>query len=664
MKFEPFDKMKVRLEASKQESDISYFFDLLLLGEFLTKITAVFLTTSINNDKDRTRYRYEHLLVRGNAIGDFSKAIQEIISGPASQLLSASLRDYEIKELTKRSKGEDWQYKAQYLLHECLSIFNIKTDKLGTKSPLKNWFNDFTFLRNKTKGHGAPKAESCSLAAKKLEQSLNLIIDNFSVFKRNWAYLYRNMSGKYRVSKITEDISPFRYLTRENYHTLDNGIYVFIDQPRKVNLFYSNAELSDFWISNGNLRGNIYETISYITDDRSYQDASNYLQPITRLPKSHTEGKNELDILGNSFTNLPKPPDLYIQRNELEKILYNVLIQEDRFPIITLHGKGGVGKTSLAINFLEVFAKKTKRFDLIIWFSARDIDLLLDGVKQVTPDVLTIEDIAKQYCDLLYPDKKITNKKELLAKEIQENPLGKTLYVFDNFETISNPIEVYEWLNTYIRNPNKILITSRISRNFKADYPIEILGMSEEECKKLIFSTSEALKISDLLTKQYIDELISESDGHPYIIKIILGEVAKSRKLNKIKRIVGDQEEILSSLFKRTFYTLSPAAKRVFLTLSSWNSMVPRIALEAVLWRPANEKMNVSSAIEELRQSSFIEIFNFGGHEIINLPLAALIFGRTELEVYPEKLKVLADRKLLMEFGTISNTNISSTLRR
>lgn len=663
MNYTPFTRMKSRIDASKADSDLGYFYDLLLYGEFITKTITLYLVSTINEDAERTQYRFEHSLVRANAIGDFSKAIEDIVIGPAAQQLSSAIREYELKELTQRAAKDDWQYEAQELLIECLGIFGIEHQNLPTKSPLRNWFHLFTFLRNKTKGHGAPKVHCCSLACPKLEKSIELITSNFSAFNRSWSHLHRNLNGKYRISKISTDVSDFDYLQREATHIFNNGIYVFLDHPRKVNLFYTNAELTDFWISNGNLNKEKFETISYLSDERMIQSAKDYLQPVTKLPSSHTEGYTQLELQDNCLTNLPKSPDFYVQRLELEKELNDVLLQKDRYPIVTLLGKGGVGKTSLALDVISKLTA-TNRFELIIWFSARDIDLLIDGPKQVQAKVLNIEDISKQYCNLIDEELNTKDAVQFFSDQMTNNSFGTALYIFDNFETVTNPIEAFEWINTYIRNPNKVLITSRISRNFKADYPIGIQGMTEEECTELVNSTSKSLGIECLLTKNYIDDLISESDGHPYIIKILLGEVAKSGKVRKIERIVADQEKILSALFKRTFNTLSPAAKRVFLTLCSWNSMVPMIAVEAVLWRPENEKMDVQAAIEELRQSSFVDILNKDGNDIINVPLAATLFGKSELEIYPEKIKVLADRKLLMEFGTTNYSNISSGLSR
>lgn len=657
----PIQRMLDRLESTKSDSDLAYFYDLLLLGEQLTKTITLFLVACINEDNERTKYRHEHSLVRANAIGDFSKTIDEILVGPTSQILSSSIREYEFKELTQRVSNGSWQYDALVLLDSCLDAFNIQHEKLGVKAPLRLWFNSFTYLRNKTKGHGATKLEPCSEVCPMLYKSICIILDNLSLFGRPWAFFYRNLSGKYRISYLIDDCSEFDYLKRENKENFENGIFCLVDYPRKVSLFYSNSELTDFYYPNGNLKNDTFETISYTSDDRAEKCAKAYLNPVTNLPSSDTEGLSQLDVLGNSFTNLPIPTDSYIKREELEKELKSVISIEDRFPIITLKGRGGIGKTSLAIHVIREIAF-TDRYDLIIWFSARDIDLHLEGPKQVQTKVLNQKDIAQDYCKLLYSDRKIDDKVDFFSKELTKNSLGKALYIFDNFETITNPIEVFEWINTHVRNPNKVLITSRISRNFKADYPIEVGGMSDNECKELVNVLANKFNIQDIVNDKYVEELITESDGHPYIIKILLGEVAKTKKIRNIQRIVAENDKVLSALFKRTFNTLSPAAKRVFLTLCSWSSAIPQIAIEAVLWRPENEKIDVQGAIDELQKSSFIELYNDDEETFVNVPLAAAIFGKTELEVYPEKLKILGDRRLLLEFGASNHKNISNGL--
>ena len=159
------------------------------------------------------------------------------------------------------------------------------------------------------------------------------------------------------------------------------------------------------------------------------------------------------------------------------------------------------------------------------------------------------------------------------------------MFVLDNFETVQNPADVFRWIDTYIRPPNKVLITTRF-RDFVGDYPIEIVGMLDEEARSLVDQHAARLNIERFLGTAYKQELVRESDGHPYVIKILLGQVAKERKAVNPERIVATEHHLLNALFKRTYAALSPAGKRVFLLLCSWRVSVPEVAVEAVSLRP------------------------------------------------------------------------------
>ncbi len=146
-----FDKINIRVQASKNESDIAFFYDVLNSGEFLTKVIALYLVSLLNGDKGRTRYREEYSLVRANGIGDFSNTIDRILTGPPAELINSLIREDELDELVRRSSNDDWQYKVQVLLYQCYDAFSITHDKLPIKSALRNWFSAFAHFRNKTK---------------------------------------------------------------------------------------------------------------------------------------------------------------------------------------------------------------------------------------------------------------------------------------------------------------------------------------------------------------------------------------------------------------------------------------------------------------------------------------------------------------------------------
>ena len=170
-----------------------------------------------------------------------------------------------------------------------------------------------------------------------------------SLFKRNWAYLRQNMNGKYRVSEFGGYSGVFDYLKRSKDHKYQEGVYVFTDKPHRVDLMVSDEELTKFLLVNGNFNTNCqYEIHDYYQNKKEKCSGEAYLDPPSRLPDSITGGTN-LTIVGGSFTNLPITFDDYIQREELENALSTVLLDEERYPIVTLKGRGGVGKTSLAL---------------------------------------------------------------------------------------------------------------------------------------------------------------------------------------------------------------------------------------------------------------------------------------------------------------------------
>ncbi|MCB9334467.1 MAG: hypothetical protein H6574_25755 [Lewinellaceae bacterium] len=662
-KFIPFVKMSERLRNSKEESDSAYFYDLLYLGEMLTKTVVLGLISGIIDEKDRNRYRLQHRIVRADGIGEWSAVLDEILTGVASHYLFADISSNEQLELNQKTEVDAWQYKCVKHLYDAMSEVGLSTPKeMPKKIQAKSWFSNFATLRNGTRGHGATLPSNCSKACLPLENSIKLLIDNLFIFKREWAFLYQNISGRYRVSNLNITTNQFNNLKYDNsfQSKYEDGLYVFFENITKVGLVLSTPELDDFYFPNGNFKEKSYELISYISDNRKDGDSSKYLVPASELPSSDTEGLGILDVIGNYFSNLPPIYSGYVKRKGLEEELYKVLLDTDRYPIVTLKGIGGIGKTSLALSVLHNISN-TDRYDVVLWFSSRDIDLTTEGAKHVKNKILNEEDVANEFVELLdVRGLKKNEKIDFLANEMSKSTYGPMLFVFDNFETVKNPVELFAWIDTYVRHPNKILITSRTSKSFKADYPIEVSGMNAEECEILINKTATEFGITDLLSAKDKEKIIQESNGHPYVIRIFLGETTKNKKVEDIKRIVAGKDDILTALFRRTYSWLSPAAKRVFLTLCSWRSVIPQIALEAVLLRAENERFNVDDAIEELRKSSFIEVVNSekDGEYFISVPLAASIFGKNELEVSSEKFAILADRDLLQDFGAAQQSDI------
>jgi len=188
--------------------------------------------------------------------------------------------------------------------------------------------------------------------------------------------------------------------------------------------------------------------------------------------------------------------------------------------------------------------------------------------------------------------------------------------------------------------------------------------MTQSESTALITTTAARFGVTNLITSDYQQRLIQESGGHPYVMKIMIGEVARSGKILDIRRVIAAKDEMLRAMFERTYATLSAGAERILLVLASWNSPIARVILEAVMLRPEVERFDAEAAIDELWKLSLINVLEEGenGVEFLSLPVAARAFAQKKLKTSPQKFLVDADRAVVLEFGPVQHKGLSEGL--
>ena len=605
----PLTEMNRRIETDRSDSDATLFWSLMLKGELLTKLTVAAFLSLIPDEANRVGYRNLYRLVRADGIGEWAEVLDEVLNGPTSQLLPPQAHEAQ-RQLTQNVSTGSWQHETLRLMNASLKCVSGHNEPFpDSRVQGRRWFRDFATLRNSSRGHGAQRTATLSEACPSLEESLHIMQENLDLLNRPWAYIYQNLSGKFRVTYWGCKSEPFEKLKQRTEDRPQDGVYLDLDGLHAVDLIESDVDASDIWVANGNYVNTSYELLSYSTGNTSHSRSAQYADPPEHLPPSETQGQGELTTVGKTFTNVPPVPLGYVSRSDLESKIIEQLREYDRHPIVTLTGYGGIGKTSLTLRVInDMMENEDLPYDVAIWFSARDVDLLLNGPRPVRPQGLTAREFADEYIRLVGASVPKTETLDFLATEmrnVKETDFTK-LFVFDNFETASDPVDLYRWVDTYIRPPNKVVITSR-ERRFRGDYTVDVLGMNDEECRALIDSAAGSLSLRESLTEGYISDVIRESRGHPYVIKLILGALARDPNRRNVERIMAPQDEVLDALFERSYSRLSAAAQRGFLTLCTWRSSVPRIALEAVLLRPENELMQVDSAIDELSQMSFVE---------------------------------------------------------
>ncbi len=666
----PLRRMWERVDVTANESDMAYFYDLLNLGELLTKLVVSAMVASID-DREGDRYTLERNILRADGLGDWVTNMQSAFTGPPSTMMRREAQPHarQITQNTSRN-NPSWQREAIALLDRACRGIDSGSPRVPPNVSMRWWFTTFVWLRNRTRGHGSPLPGTCAEAVEPLSMSLRLVTNKLTALRIPCAVIRRNMSGKYRVVSLTAIDASLEDLKRTRTYSYDDGVYYSFNGLCYTPLCTADIDLSDVQVANGSFRSTnehvTYEVLSYITDNRQRIDGSNYLNAVAQLPTSETQGHPDLEVFGETFTNLPPQPSEYVVRSQLEQELGAVLTDE-RHPVVSLVGRGGIGKTSLALKVLRDLCDKGA-YEFVIWFSARDIDLLEEGPKDVRPQVLTFEEIAKELQTLLTPygvGGEDLPPEGFFARALScRTKAGPILFVVDNFETVQSPIELYHTLDTHVRLPNKILITGR-HHEFKADYPVEVAGMTRPEFDMLAHALAIRLGITPLVKSAYLDQLYEETGGHPYLVKVMLGEVANDREAGNVRRILATKDRMLDALFERSYATLPPGAQHVFLTLCNWRSLVPQLELEAALVRPHREYIDASNAINALERYSLVEVIRAtSGVSFLRVPEAARVFGRKKLRVSPMKPVIDVDTAMLQTLGTVRASDVKSGFDR
>lgn len=660
--FVPFERMKERIERAREDSDASYFSSLMYAGEFALKVLTLELIAGLETDSAQHPYEFEYRLVRADGLGEWQRVIDELCIGPAASHLIDEARSMQATYM--QNHGPDSATWQRICIDEVEAARAIVDNDFETskrvRASLRRWADSFVWLRNKVRAHGAPTPYDQVQMAGPLGRSVDVILENANPTTQSWAYLLQNQKLKYRVSSFGGDREPFTYLTRETEHQYIEGCYIYLDRPRRLNLLKSDPELRDFFVPNGGFRAKAFEMLSYISGATASGDSAPYQVPVKARPPSETKSGIQLDVLNEVYANIPPRREDYVSRPLLEDELIRVLT-DDRNPMVTLQGRGGVGKTSLALEVLHKLTR-TQDYFAIVWLSARDIDLLPEGPRLVHPDVLTVDEIAKAFSGLMGV---ASEHQEYLANCLSgQVPDGPFLVVLDNFETVSDPQGVYAYLNNSVRIPNKVLITTR-TRDFKSDYPIEVRGLVRAEFDQLVKETATRLSLPNL-GSDYLEDLFERSDGHPYITKVVLSEVSRRGHAVDLPTFVKTNDALLDALFDRTYAALSVAAQRVYLTLASWQTRIPVLGLAAVLLLRSDERLDVERAIDELDRSSLIQLdfAESDGSSFVSVPLAAAIFGRKKLATSVWKLLVDEDLDALRQLGTTTAKEMRLGLAR
>ena len=645
-----------RLNVVGAEASADTFLCASYLAEVAIKTIALTFHAGMAEKSPAHAYQIAYELVRADGLGSWESAIRTMTNQPLASYFPPEFQVLLAWATKKRTKPDDeWFRQAKADTDSVLRDLGNPDEVSSRPQTTRELISALVQIRNKTKAHGAVGPDFFAATNPKYLRAVTSLVSKCPLFAWRWMDLSLRENQKVRGVFLRGD-SP------HNMSECDIGVFVpkgagvhFVpDQSARAfpcsDLIRVNRECTEFRIPNGGCSQNGQaEFLDYFSGTTFKESIASFSLPPAPLPRSETHGMPMFDVQSNVWGNLPPLPEGYVERKVLQGELEAKLLDKNH-PIITLHGIGGVGKTSLALCIAHQLASKPDpHFEHIVWFSARDVDLGAAGPRNVQPAVIDLEAVSKTYGQLFGTEGTV----EGFAKTLQNpQPISNKgiLFIFDNFETMTEVTALHKFLDTHTHLPNKALITTRV-RAFRADYDIPVRGMELEEAVEMMQKLSHELGITGIVTEEVIDKIYAFTEGHAYLMRIILGEIQKEGRYVPANQAVIRRQDIVEAVFERSFNRLSPSGRWAFLTVSNWKTAVSELALIVVL---GQRGLDVESGLEECtRLSLLFREDTAEGQPCYFAPQLARVFGKKKLIGDHDRQVIQEDLETLHRFGLI-----------
>ncbi len=323
---------------------------------------------------------------------------------------------------------------------------------------------------------------------------------------------------------------------------------------------------------------------------------------LDRLFPASSAQSGERDV-PHVFHNLPPRYGEFIGREaEVTRVLE--WVETSRWPLASIEGMGGIGKTSLAVEVAHrclpgPSLTVARPFDAVVWTSARnypDFNLRLDHVLDTIARVLDYPHLAQ-----LPPEQKVGAVDKLLRSH-------RTLLLADNLETVTD-LALVKFLEQ-IPEPSLALVTTRY-KQLRRVWDIPLYGLKDAEILTLIRRHSHriGLEVVAGADDDTLQRLAAATGNNPKAVELSLGLIKQKglpflTVVDELYQASQMVSEVFDYIFAEAWKILDDETRQVLLTMSLFVSSASRAALAAV---SKVADFDYFKAIEELVGMSLLE---------------------------------------------------------
>ena len=317
----------------------------------------------------------------------------------------------------------------------------------------------------------------------------------------------------------------------------------------------------------------------------------------------------EISIVNKiEMNNLMRPDyDFFIGRKEyVERI--KSLFGDERCYIVSIDGIGGVGKSSLTIEYARQ-AWSEKKYEAIVWVSAKVTRLKITGIEDIAPTLNNLDELLNVILSTFgFPElKKFSSENKL--KEVR-NMLGKvkTLLIIDNLETIEDE-GIFKFILD-VPKPTHVIATTR-KKLVEGGRYIVLKEFSLSETREFLEKEAEIKGWKFTLDASQQEILQKVTGGIPLALKIVTSWINTGVPLEKATANLKESKpDILKFCFQESFDKfLSNDAKLIFSVFPILNDFATKEQIKIASGLSGDR---LEEALFQLIQLSFVNIESRG----------------------------------------------------
>lgn len=244
------------------------------------------------------------------------------------------------------------------------------------------------------------------------------------------------------------------------------------------------------------------------------------------------------DKSGGPQHNLPIPDfdetGFFGRQAEIRRIKKAVL---GAYPVVSILGDGGIGKTSIALKVAyELLEDEKARFDAIVWVTAKTTILTTNEIQRISGAIENSLGLFASAAAELGPGDSDDPVGEVLA--YLEN--FRVLLILDNLETVLD-IRLREFLLD-LPMGSKVILTSRISPGI--ENPVQLSPLDSDDSSRLLRALARIRNVKQLvaLDQPSIVNLAGKMAGHPAYIRWFVAGVQAGKRPEDL---IGKNELLL-----------------------------------------------------------------------------------------------------------------------